>query len=312
MLKNEESFIFKHNINDPKITAEKHRIDALIIDTDFAVIIENKIHGAIDQPEQIQRYINAVNQYKITENNIFIIYMTREGDAPSEDSFPKLLQDKFKSRFKQISYRQDIIEWLIKEVIPLCKMKEDFLNSALLQYIDHLEGMFHLRTIDKPMRTELTKHLEEILKLDDNSSRNVRVISEKLEDIDTIKSFLEDLRLSNYFKSWANHIKTDFPGYKVIEEFDNLDIFPKVGIEMNFRGIPFHLLIEKEKNLYFGIASSKSDRNVLITTFVNELFPNNNTSEYKWYYWKYTEYEKAYQDFKLLVDMIISKHNNSH
>ena len=44
-----DEFKFIHTINKPKIATQKHRIDAQVIDDEFAIIIENKIHSSKDQ-----------------------------------------------------------------------------------------------------------------------------------------------------------------------------------------------------------------------------------------------------------------------
>ncbi len=309
--KKELEFTFNHDIVKPKITAERHRIDALIVDGNYAVIIENKIHGAIDQPKQIQNYIDAIESYKIEEVNLFILYMTRWGTAPSEDSFPSALRERFASRFKQISYRHEIIDWLKNEVVNQCKTKEDFLTSALNQYVDHLEGMFQLREIDKPMKTELTKHLEETLKLDNDPSHNLSILSEKINDINQIKIYLDELIVKNYFNLWAQNLNADFDPKIVINELKDMASFPKVGLKLNYNGNEFDLLIEKDTNLYFGIAGkSKEDRKDEVTLFVKE-FLTDFKPDMKWYGWKYTEYDKAYREFKLFAKKVILKINAS-
>ncbi len=306
--KGEDSFIFNHKVTKPIITAEKHRIDALVVDKDYAVIIENKIHGAVDQPEQIKRYIEVVKECKIAENSIYILYLTRGGSMPSEDSFPTLLRDKFTSRFKQISFRHDIIDWMKNEVAQLCETKEDYLNSARLQYIDHLEGMFHLRTIDKPMKDALTKHLETVLMLDGDPSQNVRILTEKIEDIDNIRIYLEELRLTNYFKSWAKQIAIEYPNYQLIERYNDLNNFPETGFSIKYKGIDLDLMIEKDENeLYFGIAGKSPDLKVEIITFLESILIGYKKQENSWYGWKNTEYDRAYQDFRRLADAVLEK-----
>ena len=171
------------------------------------------------------------------------------------------------------------------EVAQLCETKEDYLNSARLQYIDHLEGMFHLRTIDKPMKDALTKHLETLLMLNDDPSANVNIISEKIKDIDRIKVYLEELRVKNYFSFWAQQLETHYDPKLVIRRFDNLDSYPKVGLRLNYNEIDFELLIERETNLYFGIAAKpNTNRNETLLPFLNQ-FLAGFKAESKWYGW---------------------------
>lgn len=65
-------------INNPIITAEKDRMDICIRDDNYAIIFENKVKGAVYQPNQLARYINKLNNIpnkQYGEKNIFIVLM---------------------------------------------------------------------------------------------------------------------------------------------------------------------------------------------------------------------------------------------
>ncbi len=83
---------------DPEITAEKDRVDILIRDENFTIIIENKIQGASDQAKQIERYICNEKNYGYKEEQIYIIYLTSDGGSPGEDSFSTDKRKDFKER----------------------------------------------------------------------------------------------------------------------------------------------------------------------------------------------------------------------
>ncbi len=72
------------NICKPIFTAEKHRIDMLIKDKQgkYALIVENKIHGAIDQQKQISNYISQIKDSGFNENQIYVLYLTKSGGSP--------------------------------------------------------------------------------------------------------------------------------------------------------------------------------------------------------------------------------------
>ncbi|MCQ2379075.1 MAG: PD-(D/E)XK nuclease family protein [Victivallaceae bacterium] len=156
--KNKLSFLVCRNdpAVPPQIISGENYIDALIIYSDFAIIIENKIHWAVDQYKQIQRYVENVKQ-KIDAENIFVIYLTaNENKKASERSFTIEAQEALEykneedsGRFIQLTYMSHILPWLENEVLPSCTIKEEWLISALRQYIDHLKGMFGLRDYDK-------------------------------------------------------------------------------------------------------------------------------------------------------------------
>jgi len=306
--KDSEDFSFIHKIKNPKISAEKHRIDALIVEEkEYAVIIENKIHGAVDQPKQIKRYISEVANYKIAEEDIYILYLTRNGSAPSEDSFPTEIKNRFKSRFKQISFRTDILNWLNQEEVHLSNLNEDYLKSSIHQYKDHLEGMFHLRKTEIHMKEELSKHLVKELNLSDNQDKNIKTITETIENIEQMRVYLEELRLINYFSLWAKQIQQYFPVNKKIEVYkENINSYPKVGIELNYMDSVLKVLIEKENNLlYIGVAAeSKEERKDSIKESLKDVLVGFEL-ENKWYGWKETNFNNVFKDFKILAESVI-------
>ena len=106
------------------------RIDIFIDDHQGnSFTIENKIY-AEDQNKQLVRYHN----YK--PNNIF--YLTLFGDEPSKESKGHLEQG---NNFKLLSYRTDIIAWLVK-----CRktaIDQPLIREGIAHYIDlikHLTG----------------------------------------------------------------------------------------------------------------------------------------------------------------------------
>jgi hypothetical protein len=101
----------------PVITAEEARIDLLIRDRDYSIIIENKINGAVDQDEQLQRYVDKLKTAKVVEDHIYILYLTAEGGSPSESSFPEALRKRFCLRYREINFRYDVYRFLKESVL---------------------------------------------------------------------------------------------------------------------------------------------------------------------------------------------------
>jgi hypothetical protein len=126
---------------------EKYNIDLLVEGFDsknqkFAVIIENKINDAIDQDEQIQRYIQSlITKESFKEEQIYVIYLTRNDNAkePSEDSFPSAMKERFVNRYHRISYEKEIRQW-----INNCQKiwVNELIRSVLVQYGNYLTGLF--------------------------------------------------------------------------------------------------------------------------------------------------------------------------
>lgn len=133
---------FKLIVKEPKITRETGHIDILVQDREYALIIENKRHNAQDQPNQLARYISFVRDEKRQAlEKIYICYLSGDaGKEPDEDSWknPEDLQDEkpyrykteFKERFKAVSFRNEILNWLNGLKIE----NANFLQATLEQY----------------------------------------------------------------------------------------------------------------------------------------------------------------------------------
>ncbi|KAA6321264.1 hypothetical protein EZS27_029067 [termite gut metagenome] len=191
LLKKRNNFNFK--VTNPMITVGKQRIDLLVKEPDkYALIIENKIHNARDQGNQLARYIEECYSLGFKYPKIYVVYLTNDGtkkpdnnswESPNEE---KLYKEGFKDRFLELSYRNDILPWIKESVIPNCRVKDSFLYSALEQYVDYLEGRFNLRLIDKEMNKELQKFIRKELGLNNNHNENLSILSEKRETLKNV------------------------------------------------------------------------------------------------------------------------------
>lgn len=134
------------HIVKPIITQEEERIDLWIRDYEgeYAVILENKVMGAMDQDAQLSRYIDKTLDHNFNINHIYIVYLPGDDHEPSNKSWGSRKKE-FENRYIKLSFRDDIIDWLENEILPNCTLKEDLLSSAIKQYIDHLKGLFKKR-----------------------------------------------------------------------------------------------------------------------------------------------------------------------
>lgn len=153
------------------------RIDGFISkENDFAIIIENKINGAGDQPEQILRYVDNTRNSGFKEDKIWIIYLTSVGGEPNKkecEAFfytlgwrPLDAEEPFEhEHYAPISYRDNILPWLKEEVLPNIKMKDLHLFTGVLQYVDFLEDMYSSNDLPEELINEtedlLGKYLQE-------------------------------------------------------------------------------------------------------------------------------------------------------
>ncbi|WP_300368827.1 PD-(D/E)XK nuclease family protein [Brachyspira sp.] len=197
-------YIFKKDIiNDSDETFEIEKeyspkgtqksIDLYIHNRNFSVIIENKINSGDNGDNQLLNYINYIKN-EITHNNIYVIYLTRGGYLPSENSLPTKERIELKNKFINISHR-NIAEWLQyliyeNENCHFIHMKEyDNLKSAIVQIIEEEEYLSSSSEEDTFMQDKL----KELLQSND-AYNNISTPEEAQEYIDLIESTIEILR----------------------------------------------------------------------------------------------------------------------
>jgi hypothetical protein len=213
------------SVSKPTITCEENRIDCRVRDDEYTIIIENKIHYAVDQDLQLERYIEnedpAWRQKDGNQNKkIWVVYLTRDGEknvghnslTPAARNYLEYT-DENSGRFFSRNYRDDILPWLKTNVLPQCRIKDKYLITALTQYVDHLEGMFDQREGDRYMYEALEKLVEDKL-----SINNVT-----LENYERLKTITEALN------SLHNSINTIIARHEEDEHvvWKNLDLLPK-------------------------------------------------------------------------------------
>lgn len=154
--------------------AEGGRVDIVIRSGDKHIIIENKIYAG-DQDQQLMRYDN---QYK----NDPIIYLTLNGDTPSEASKGNLVLD---ADFICISYKVDILNWLEKCIKEMAN--KPIIRETLNQYLFLIKSLTN--------QSNNNKMSEEILKI-------------LMKDKDSFDSFVTLINSQNKLK--AEILKKEF------------------------------------------------------------------------------------------------------
>lgn len=191
-------------IIDPQITFDKDHIDCLVEESsrEYAVIIENKINGAIDQKRQIERYYERVRcSHGVREKNIYVIYLTLDGNKQvSSYSLPEWLRKKLGNRFIEMNYKNHVLPWLKEDILPEIKIKDVLIESGLRQYIDFLEGRLQLRRFDIIMQDKMNKKISEMFKLKDMGlkdrwnfiDKSIADMNSLILDFNHIKSEMSD------------------------------------------------------------------------------------------------------------------------
>jgi len=208
------------HIKNPVITQEKKRIDLWIRDNkDYAIIVENKIHRANDTEEQLSRYIDRTKDEGFREEQIFIIYLSPTYDKEPDKQTWGEYKETFAERYINLSFREDILEWLTDSVLPNVRLKEKYLSSTLEQYIDYLEEMFNLRNINQKMNMELRDLIKQEWELKGSLQENVSKLLAKQKEIkkisDQVDSMIKDFD-KEIFQEWKGYLEVEYRDYEQI------------------------------------------------------------------------------------------------
>lgn len=158
---------FSHKTSSGKFNAQGF-IDGLITFDDdnnekVGIIIENKIHGACDQENQVRNYISHLKP-NIRLENIWVFYITSDGikvvdstksynvEAEEEDT-------NIGNRFIEINYKEDITEWLQNDILNNGYYPES-LTSIVRTYFNYLRNDLFCDDIDINWQNKFLKEFD--------------------------------------------------------------------------------------------------------------------------------------------------------
>lgn len=150
--KGRDKMIHYQNISDvnilfnPRYKTDKANsfIDGLITFTAngrrIAIIVENKIYDAPDQPEQIRRYIEHMTKDEgVDVNNVWVFYMTGDGSKEVEEqSYGCDAGTDIGRRFVPLAYNSDIINWLKSDILE-ARIYPEALTGVVRAYVESFE-----------------------------------------------------------------------------------------------------------------------------------------------------------------------------
>lgn len=224
LIKEKQSGDFgKITIESPQITQEKERIDLWVRDKDYAIIFENKIYNADDREAQLSNYIVKTLKHNYNKNQIFVVYLSQYPKEPELQSWGDY-KDSFRSRYANLSFCYDILPWLKDKILPNIKYKELFLQTAIIQYIDYLEGLFKIRNIDKPMNMELNRLIEQHFNLTGESAKdkiwNIQKSALELDNLSSQMKALSESYRQIIFESWREQTRKNYSGLQPNKKHD--------------------------------------------------------------------------------------------
>ena len=317
-----KDFASPKKMSKPKITVEKYRIDGLIQkEGEYAIIIENKVCGAVDQEGQLERYIDKCKKdLKDDLEKVYILYLVNSpGQEPSEQTWGKYTPMDFKGRYLVLSYTEDIIPWLerLRNTLDMetdDREKTELLRSGITQYLEYLKQLFTTNQY-KEMEKELRRFVEKELGLDKESVPEGKkdLLKKEVQSIDRLKSVLNELLCNSYVNCWRADLKENYSSIRQFSQDD--EVYPKAGIYMQIDGVEFPVLAEfaiEESRACIGIGCHEEEEDKIKTKLdertkdgLKEKAQMRNFGRSKfWYCWRYVEPDKAMEKFDELVDVL--------
>ena len=285
--------ILNVEIKGCRFTNEQERIDLLIENASQAIIIENKIYGAVDQESQLERYIECVKMHGKKESNIYVVYLTKDGEKSVDNSSFTQKAKKYlnykesidNGRFIPLSYKYDILPWLEAIVLPNCTIKEDLLISALKQYIDYLKNILGIRE-NNEQNIKIMKTIKDTL--------GIESIDKCIEVADQLEGLI--LEVNNLRDKMAEEIGKKHVEVPFNEYLQEKDKSYSLKCHFSYTNISisvysenwneFYFKVELDKGLFYGIVNKDKENPYRI---INKApFINNRFKETIWWpAWKY-------------------------
>lgn len=115
----------------------------------IGLIIENKIKGAKDQPNQVDDYVSAMINEGIPPENIHIFYLIEQYNKNTPIEKPELKTNKeynkkgeYEQNYRLITYKEHILPWLKDKLLPSIPYKETNIINNIEIYISHFKHCF--------------------------------------------------------------------------------------------------------------------------------------------------------------------------
>ena len=314
---------FPYEIEKPFIQAEvevkdSKRIDILAYEKGkYAIVVENKIWNAVEQPNQLTNYIKGMREpkYGFTDEQIYIVYLpSTDEHSPTHISWNKLYQQSYASRYKSISFKEGILEWLGLDELDNID-DECFAHSRFL-FVDYLKKVFNLTETDNMEKLKIEEYIREVLELKDNDNGyNVAKLTAKCNEIRDCMNQLERMRREYGYqivKDICSRLENDYSDYTILKDFKpGQYIF--TGISIPYKDIKDAICIKigfEDKNFiygttyatnYRGIRNEMQEWDIISRFYLNGDFKKG----VDWLFFKGLPFENAYDNFKQLVEALI-------
>ena len=207
------------------------RTDILIYEKGkYAIVLENKIWDAVDQPHQLANYIDAMlsSRYGFGKEQVYVAYLPKTDDhEPSLNSWKSQkdggsYKEEFQDRYRLLDFAEKILPWL-ESSKAVQGINEEYFEHSRFLFIDFLKRKLDLDCIDKMEKKELEKKLKEHLYTDDavaDAGKLLQMIDKlpriPMDEVVNLLKVLRKERTKAAIQQWGNELEADYPNYAVM------------------------------------------------------------------------------------------------
>lgn len=313
---------FPYTIEKPIIGAEvevkdSKRIDILAYEKGkYAIVFENKIWDAVEQPNQLFNYIKGMHEpkYDFTDEQIFIIYLPSTNEhSPTNISWNKTYQQSFATRYRAVSFKEGILEWL--ESQELLKINDTCFAHSRFLFKDYLKKVFNLTETDNMENQKIDEYIHKELELkNDDNCYNIAKLTAKYNEITECANQLERMRkeyCGKMIKEWSSRLELDFPNCKKHEICVGKRMC--TGIVIPYKDIEDAIYINLEfidRKVCYGATYMPTTHNIREEMQFSDLIrPFWENKEFvkgvDWLFYKYINIEDGYELLSKLIRCII-------
>lgn len=247
------------------------RIDIYLYEpSKYAVIFENKIMDAPEQPNQLANYIEGVRAKGFKDEQIYLVYLPRTNDdGPTDVSWKNRQGYSYKNDFKQhyvkVSFKEGILPWL-----QLLKSESALTQPLLLDsiriYEDYLKGQFGMRETDKIKSENMDKFIHESFHLTGSNEKDAAKLIEQMELMDKLKLEMQSVKrklMETVFKDWHKRLSQEYPSEKMEVQIGT-GRFWNIGILFPYKETEARICVKLEldnitNKLYYGYKYAEGD-----------------------------------------------------
>ena len=316
-------------ITNPTISTEEtvigdFRTDILIYEKDkYAIVLENKIWDAIDQPHQLANYIDAMlsSRYGFGKEQIYVAYLPKTNShEPSLNSWKSQeggdsYKDEFLDRYRLLDFTEKILPWL-ESSKAVQGINEDYFEHSRFLFIDFLKRKLDLDSIDKMEQKEIEKKLKDHLYTDDavaDAGKLLQMIDKlpriPMDEVVKRLTVLRKERTKAAMLQWINKIEEDYPNFAIHD--DRCGAHMAVGVHVPYKEIHEFFVVfiwnyQNKESISVGIALAKKG-----TPYRKEIEPKVEElvrgkkgfiKGHAWLFYKFVSYEEAYPLLQELVN----------